>query len=89
MAVRASCINQAMQIAAVEAIRQLVHEPVSQEVKDNYPQVKDWTFGPNYILPKPTDLRLLERVPVSVAKAAIASGVNRINTLQNPVKDNI
>lgn len=87
--VRASCINQAMQIAAVEAIRQLVHEPVSQEVKDNYPQVEDWTFGPNYILPKPIDRRLLERVPASVAKAAIASGVNRINTFQNPVTDNI
>lgn len=76
--VRARCINQAMQIAAVEAIRGLVHEPVPQEVKDNYPQVTDWEFGPNYILPKPIDPRLLERVPTQVAKAAIASGVNRI-----------
>ncbi len=76
--VRASCINEAMQIAAVEAIRQLVHKPVPQEVKDNYPQVTDWTFGPNYILPKPIDPRLLEQVPAQVAKAAIASGVNRI-----------
>ena len=87
--VRASCINQTMQIAAVEAIRQLVHEPAPQEVKDNYPQVKDWTFGPNYILPKPIDPRLLERVPARVAKAAIASGVNRISACQNPVTDNI
>lgn len=87
--VRASCINQAMQIAAVEAIRQLVHEPAPQEVKDNYPQVKDWTFGPNYILPKPIDPRLLERVPARVAKAAIASGVNRISACQNTVTDNI
>lgn len=77
--VRASCINQAMQIAAVEAIRQLVHEPAPQEVKDNYPGVTNWDFGPQYILPKPIDPRLLERVPVAVASAAIASGVSRIN----------
>ena len=76
--VRASCINQAMQIAAVEAIRQLVHEPVPLSVKENYPGVTNWDFGPNYILPKPTDPRLRERVPVAVANAAIASGVNQV-----------
>lgn len=75
--VRASCINQAMQIAAVEAIRQLVHEPVPLAVKENYPGVDSWEFGPNYILPKPTDPRLRERVPVAVANAAIASGVSK------------
>ena len=87
--VRAKCINQEMQIAAVEAIRSLVHEPVPQEVKDNYPQVKDWTFGPNYILPKPIDPRLLERVPNQVKKAAIASGVNRISTQENSVSETL
>jgi malic enzyme len=76
--VRATCINQAMQIAAVEAIRQLVHEPVPQCVKDNYPGVANWTFGADYILPKPIDPRLRERVPAAVAAAAIASGVNQI-----------
>ena len=76
--VRASCINQSMQIAAVEAIRQLVHEPVPLSVKENYPGVTNWEFGPNYILPKPTDPRLRERVPVAVANAAIASGVNQV-----------
>ncbi len=76
--VRATCINQAMQIAAVDAIRQLVHEPVPEEVKKNYPSVLDWKFGPNYILPKPIDPRLLERVPQAVARAAVATGVNRI-----------
>ncbi len=76
--VRARCINQAMQIAAVESIRHLVHEPVPQSVKDSYPNVQDWRFGPNYILPKPTDPRLLERVPAAVAQAAIATGVNRL-----------
>ena len=79
MDVRAQCINQSMQIAAVEAIRQLVHEPVPQVVKDNYLGVKDWDFGPNYIIPKPIDPRLRERVPTAVANAAIASGVSQIN----------
>ena len=76
--VRATCINQAMQIAAVEAIRQLVHEPVPQIVKDNYPGVTNWNFGAQYIIPKPIDPRLRERVPAAVASAAIASGVSRI-----------
>ena len=75
--VRAKCINQAMQIAAVEAIRHLVHEPVPASVKASYPNVTDWEFGPNYILPKPTDPRLRERVPKAVAEAAVATGVNR------------
>lgn len=76
--VRAKCINQAMQIAAVETIRHLVHEPVPESVKQSYPLVKDWSFGPNYILPKPTDPRLRERVPQAVSEAAIATGVNRL-----------
>lgn len=87
--VRATCINQAMQIAAVEAIRQLVHEPVPQEVKDNYPGVHDWEFGPNYILPKPIDPRLLERVPTAVAHAAIATGVNRLERKEVPIRGEV
>lgn len=84
--VRATCINQAMQIAAVEAIRQLVHEPVPQEVKDCYPNVDDWTFGPSYILPKPIDPRLLKNVSKAVAEAAINSGVNRILKTDGEIK---
>lgn len=75
--VRAKCINQAMQIAAVDAIRQLVHEDVPELVKASYPSFTDWRFGPDYILPKPTDPRLRQRVPRAVAEAAIATGVNR------------
>jgi malic enzyme len=73
--VRATCINQAMQIAAVHAIRQLAHESVPEAVKLNYPGVADWAFGPNYMIPKPTDPRLRQVVSEAVAKAAIASGV--------------
>ena len=76
--VRAGCINQAMQIAAVEAIRQLVHEPAPDVVKNNYPGVAHWDFGHEYILPKPIDPRLRERVPAAVSSAAKASGVARI-----------
>lgn len=81
--VRATCINQSMQIAAVEAIRQLVLEPVPQVVKDNYPGVENWDFGPHYIIPKPIDPRLKDKVAQAVAKAAIASGVSRIERAPN------
>lgn len=76
--VRARCINQEMQIAAVEAIRQLAHEAVPQVVKDNYPGVVNWEFGPDYIIPKPIDPRLMERVSTAVARAAVESGVSQI-----------
>ena len=75
--VRATCINQAMQMAAVEAIRQIAHEPVPQEVKKNYPGVNSWDYGVDYIIPKPIDPRLRERVVKAVVNAAIASGVAR------------
>ena len=77
--VRATCINRAMQIAAVESIRQLVLEPVPQVVIDNYPGVTSWEYGPEYIIPKPIDPRLRERVSLAVARAAMASGVSRID----------
>ncbi|MCX7117454.1 MAG: malate dehydrogenase [Legionellales bacterium] len=79
--VRATCINQAMQIAAVESIRMLVHEPVPAVVRENYPGVAHWDFGAHYILPKPIDPRLRERVPKAVADAAIASGVSQMTHL--------
>lgn len=75
--VRASSINQSMQIAAVEAIRALVREEVPQSVKQAYPLETDWTFGPNYILPKATDERLKKVVSQAVSDAARASGVAR------------
>lgn len=73
--VRASSINQSMQIAAVEAIRLLVREKVPSSVKEAYPSHTDWVFGPNYILPKAVDPRLKDVVSKAVAEAARASGV--------------
>nr|WP_240905491.1 malic enzyme-like NAD(P)-binding protein [Thiorhodococcus mannitoliphagus] len=75
--VRASRINEDMQIAAVEALRSLAHEPVPAEVLEAY-KLEALQFGPDYIIPKPFDPRLRDRVPRAVALAAIQSGVARI-----------
>jgi malate dehydrogenase (oxaloacetate-decarboxylating)(NADP+) len=75
--VRASEINDEMKLAAVEAIRELAKEPVPQDVLDAA-GVESLTFGKDYIIPKPMDPRLLPRVAKAVAKAAVESGVARI-----------
>jgi malate dehydrogenase (oxaloacetate-decarboxylating)(NADP+) len=72
--VRASEINEPMKLAAVYAIANLAKQPVTQEVLDAY-GLKELAFGPDYILPKATDARLLEQVSRAVAQAAIDSGV--------------
>lgn len=73
--VRATCINEEMQIAAVHAIKALAHEPVLQSVLDVYPDVESLSFGPNYIIPKPVDPRLKDCVAKAVREAAINSEV--------------
>lgn len=72
---RATCINGAMHLAAVHAIKDLVKEPVPEIVRLSYPKEKDFTFGSHYILPKMLDPRLKDRVSQAVAAAAIKSGV--------------
>jgi malate dehydrogenase (oxaloacetate-decarboxylating)(NADP+) len=74
--VRASCINMEMKIAAVHALASLAREPVPQEVLDAY-DVNTMMFGPEYIIPKPLDPRLIDTVPRAVSKAAISTGVAR------------
>lgn len=74
--VRSTSINEDMKIAAVKAIASLVHEPVPEEVIKSYGG-EPLTFGPEYIIPKPNDPRLLGVVSAAVAKAAVASGVAR------------
>ena len=66
---RAKEISQAMLIAAVHALAELAREPVPASVLKAY-KLKKLKFGPDYILPKPFDPRLAERVPQAVAKAA-------------------
>ena len=74
--VRASRINEAMQIAAVHALKDLTHEPTPQSVLKAY-GVDALRFGPDYILPKPLDPRLRDAVSPAVARAAVSSGVAR------------
>ena len=74
--VRACCVNREMQIAAVRALAALTHEPVPQQVLEAY-KIDRLSFGPDYIIPKPLDPRLIEVVPQAVARAAIESGVAR------------
>lgn len=84
--VRATKINEAMQIAAVHALKDLTHEAAPECVQKAYPN-DDFTFGPNYIIPKPLDPRLRERVSTAVAQAAVASGVARVNYKVEPVTE--
>ncbi|HCH01216.1 MAG TPA: malate dehydrogenase [Vibrio sp.] len=75
--VRASEINTEMKLAAVEAIRQLAKQEVPAEVL-KAAGVDSLSFGPDYIIPKPMDPRLLSEVAGAVARAAVESGVARI-----------
>lgn len=72
--VRATRINEAMKIAATHAIRELAKLPCPAEVCATY-GLEKLEFGRDYILPKPTDPRLITLVSDAVAKAAIDSGV--------------
>ncbi len=75
--VRATEINSEMKLAAVNAIKDLAKEPVPADVVKAYGGV-ELTFGREYILPKPTDERLLGSVAAAVAQAAIDSDVARL-----------
>ncbi len=72
--VRATEINDEMKLAASKALAELTKEPVPEEVNIAF-DVQNLKFGREYIIPKPTDPRLIERVAPAVAKAAIETGV--------------
>ncbi|TJZ60614.1 NADP-dependent malic enzyme [Sphingobacterium olei] len=74
--VRATAINEEMKIAAVHAIANLAKQNVPEEVNQAY-NTSNLRFGKDYVIPKPTDPRLITEVSVAVAKAAIDSGVAR------------
>ncbi|WP_421994755.1 NADP-dependent malic enzyme [Roseococcus sp.] len=74
--VRASTINDAMKIAAAHALAELAREEVPEEVARSGAG-KQLVFGPEYIIPNAFDPRLIARVPVAVAEAAVKSGVAR------------
>ncbi len=72
--VRATTINEAMKLAAVYAIAELAKQPVPEMVNMAYNKT-NLEFGPEYIIPKPLDPRLITTVAPAVAKAAMESGV--------------
>jgi malate dehydrogenase (oxaloacetate-decarboxylating)(NADP+) len=78
MDVRATAINEEMKLAATKAIAELAKEPVPDYVNLAYGS-KNLSFGPEYIIPKPIDNRLISAVSSAVAKAAIDSGVAKYN----------
>jgi malate dehydrogenase (oxaloacetate-decarboxylating)(NADP+) len=75
--VRATCINEEMKIAAVYAISALAKEPVTAEVLAAC-ELEALEYGPEYIIPKPMDARLLGTVAAAVARAAVDSGVAQL-----------
>ncbi|HAJ79299.1 MAG TPA: malate dehydrogenase [Fibrobacteres bacterium] len=80
--VRASTINEEMKVAATKALAKLAHDPyIPQSVLKAY-NVEKLEFGPDYIIPKPVDPRVLVEESLAVAKAAMDSGVAR-----KPIKD--
>ena len=79
--VRATDINEEMKVAAVYAIANLAKEPVPEEVNVAF-ILGNLTFGKDYLVPKPTDPRLLETIAPAVAKAAMESGVSQ-RTIRN------
>ena len=68
-------INEAMKIAAAKAIAAIAQQPVTKEIEELYGRA--FTFGKEYILPKPGDKRLLTEVSSAVARAAMDSGIAR------------
>ena len=79
--VRATSINEAMKLAAVKALAELTREPVPDIVTLAYNE-RTIVFGPDYIIPKPLDPRLLSTIAPAVAKAAMESGVAK-----HPIQD--
>jgi malate dehydrogenase (oxaloacetate-decarboxylating)(NADP+) len=74
--VRARTINDEMKIAAANALAELAREDVPDEVAAAYHGSR-LAFGREYLIPAPFDPRLISRIPVAVAKAAMESGVAR------------
>src|SRR6476659_6322778 len=79
--VGATTINEPMKLAAVHAIAELAHAEQSDIVAMAYGS-QDVSFGPEYLIPRPFDPRLIVKIAPAVAKAAMDSGV-----ATDPIKD--
>ncbi|MCB0751061.1 MAG: phosphotransacetylase, partial [Ignavibacteriae bacterium] len=73
---RAKAINEEMKMAAVKALANLAKEKIPEAVLRAYGG-KEFSFGTDYIIPKPFDPRVLWKVAPAVAKAAIETGIAR------------
>ena len=80
--VGATTVNEAMKLAAVRAIADLAMAEQNDQVAAAYGDAGTLSFGPEYLIPKPFDPRLIVRIAPAVAKAAMESGV-----AQRPIKD--
>ncbi len=74
--VRATGINEAMKVAAARALAELARKDVPETVSRAYGD--DFTFGPDYIIPKPFDPRVIQWVAPAVARAAVETGMAQI-----------
>ncbi len=79
--VRATTINEEMKVAAAHALAELARRPATEEVAAAYGG-EHFEFGPEYIIPKPFDSRVLATEALAVARAAVDSGV-----AQEPITD--
>ena len=70
----ATTINEEMKLACVKAIAALARKESSEVVAAAYAD-EELKFGPEYLIPKPFDTRLIEELPVAVVEAAMGSGV--------------
>lgn len=70
---RSSEINQAMKMAAAKALADLTHEAVPDSVKEAIPG-RNFEFGREYVIPTPFDPRLIVKLPMAIAQAAMDSG---------------
>lgn len=85
---RATEINEAMKIAASNALAALAREDVPDGVAKAYSDTV-FRFGPEYLIPKPVDSRVLLRVAPAVAKAAMDSGVARVQLDLNTYREKL
>ncbi len=86
--VRATDINMEMKLAAAHALAALAREDVPDSVMKAY-DLDQLRFGPDYIIPKPVDSRVLMWVAPAVAKAAMESGVARKRIDLNAYEDEL
>jgi malate dehydrogenase (oxaloacetate-decarboxylating)(NADP+) len=73
--VGATTITRSMEIAAVTAIAELARQEQSDIVASAYGGIEELAFGPEYLIPKPFDPRLIVKIAPAVARAAMSSGV--------------